>query len=79
MSDLTILFPAYQGSNPFVFVCYAHADNEAVSAELWSAHELGLNILVSGLLARNSPDPALKKLANHLEMERQPSDSFGAD
>jgi len=41
---LTALFPAYQGNDPFVFVCYAHADYEAVSAEIWALHEMGINI-----------------------------------
>ena len=41
---MTTLFPAYDGSDPFVFVCYSHADSEAVSAELTSLHEQGLNV-----------------------------------
>ena len=27
-------FPAYIGSEPYIFVCYSHADEEVVFAEL---------------------------------------------
>jgi adenylate cyclase len=37
-------FPAYVGSEPFVFVCYAHTDAARVYPELARLHEGGLNV-----------------------------------
>ncbi len=37
-------FPAYQGDEPYVFVCYSHADSETVYADLDLLNKLGLNI-----------------------------------
>ncbi|MCZ6656530.1 MAG: TIR domain-containing protein [Gammaproteobacteria bacterium] len=37
-------FSAYQGDDPFVFVCYAHADKEVVYAELEWLHTQGVNV-----------------------------------
>jgi TolB-like protein len=37
-------FPAYQGNDPYVFVCYAHEDCEVVYPEIAKLHELGINI-----------------------------------
>ncbi len=37
-------FPSYDGENPFVFVCYAHADQDVVYEEIeWLSHQ-GVNI-----------------------------------
>jgi TolB-like protein/Flp pilus assembly protein TadD len=35
---------AYSGSDPYVFVCYAHADADSVYPELQRLHESGFNI-----------------------------------
>jgi tetratricopeptide (TPR) repeat protein len=37
-------FPAYQGSEPYVFVCYSHEDSEAVLRDLAGLREQGLHI-----------------------------------
>src|SRR5690606_9368589 len=37
-------FPAYDGDGPYVFVCYAHADKQAVYAEMRWLREQGINI-----------------------------------
>ncbi len=37
-------FPAYQGDDPYIFVCYAHDDAEAVYAEITRLRGEGLNI-----------------------------------
>ena len=36
--------PAYRGDDPYVFVSYAHADNELVYPELTHLNDLGYNI-----------------------------------
>ena len=36
--------PAYQGDGPYVFVCYAHDDAEAVYAEIGWLNESGVNV-----------------------------------
>jgi pimeloyl-ACP methyl ester carboxylesterase len=37
-------FPAYKGDNDYVFVCYSHADTDAVYADLQSLRDRGLRI-----------------------------------
>jgi hypothetical protein len=37
-------FPAYNGEEPYVFVCYAHADEDVVYPEINSLHGQGINI-----------------------------------
>ena len=37
-------FPAYEGSEPYVFVCYAHADAETVYSDLKDLHSQGINL-----------------------------------
>jgi TolB-like protein/Tfp pilus assembly protein PilF len=37
-------FPAYSGSDPYIFVCYAHADAEAVYSYLVELRNAGVNI-----------------------------------
>lgn len=37
-------FPAYKGVNDYVFVCYSHADTDAVYADLQSLRDRGLRI-----------------------------------
>ena len=37
-------FPAYQGDDPYVFVCYAHEDSDVVYPELTWLHEQGVNL-----------------------------------
>ncbi|MEE9254806.1 MAG: TIR domain-containing protein [Pseudomonadales bacterium] len=37
-------FPAYQGDEPFAFICYAHDDDEVVYPELVRLREQGVNI-----------------------------------
>jgi pimeloyl-ACP methyl ester carboxylesterase len=37
-------FPAYQGDNPYVFVCYAHNDEDVVYPEIAWLREHGINI-----------------------------------
>ncbi len=37
-------FPAYQGTDPYVFVCYAHEDEDVVYPEMGWLHEQGVNL-----------------------------------
>ncbi|TDJ39734.1 MAG: toll/interleukin-1 receptor domain-containing protein, partial [Gammaproteobacteria bacterium] len=37
-------FPAYQGTDSYVFVCYAHEDSAVVYPELTWLHEQGVNL-----------------------------------
>lgn len=37
-------FPSYVGSEPYVFVCYAHSDSNAVYADLSELHNRGINL-----------------------------------
>jgi len=37
-------FPAYQGDEPYVFVCYAHEDSDIVYPEMVWLHEQGINL-----------------------------------
>lgn len=37
-------YPAYRGSEPYVFVSYAHADSEKVFAEIKRFNEVGFNV-----------------------------------
>lgn len=37
-------FPAYEGDEPFVFVCYAHEDSDLVYKELGRLHQAGFNV-----------------------------------
>ena len=37
-------FPAYQGDEPYVFVCYAHEDEGVVYPEIGWLHEQGINL-----------------------------------
>src|SRR6478609_1127848 len=37
-------FPSYHGDEPYVFVCYSHADSERVYADLVWLRECGFNI-----------------------------------
>ncbi len=37
-------FPAYKGNDPYIFICYSHADAEQVYAELSWLHDQGINI-----------------------------------
>ena len=41
---MNIPFPAYQGDEPFIFVCYAHEDADLVYAELVWLRDHGYNI-----------------------------------
>jgi tetratricopeptide (TPR) repeat protein len=44
MSELSKPFPAYEGDEPFVFVCYAHNDAKTVYADLRELDERGINL-----------------------------------
>lgn len=37
-------FPAYKGTEPFVFVCYAHSDSSAVYSDLVLLNQEGINV-----------------------------------
>ena len=37
-------FPAYQGDEPYVFVCYAHENADRVYPELQRLHDAGVRI-----------------------------------
>ena len=37
-------FPAYKGDDPYVFVCYAHDDEDVVYPEMAWLHEQGINL-----------------------------------
>ncbi|MCZ6871369.1 MAG: tetratricopeptide repeat protein, partial [Gammaproteobacteria bacterium] len=37
-------FPAYQGSDPYVFICYAHDDADEVYADIEWLHQQGFNV-----------------------------------
>ena len=37
-------FPAYQGDDPYVFVCYAHDDNGIVFPEIQWLRDQGVNL-----------------------------------
>ena len=37
-------FPAYKGDDPYVFVCYAHDDEDVVFPEMAWLHEQGINL-----------------------------------
>jgi|TARA_Y100000310_G_scaffold195356_1_gene195331 TolB-like protein len=37
-------FPAYKGDDPYIFICYAHADAEVVYPEITRLRDEGLNI-----------------------------------
>ncbi len=37
-------FPAYRGDEPYVFVCYAHEDEDEVYPEIGWLHEQGINL-----------------------------------
>ena len=37
-------FPAYQGDEPYVFVCYAHDDNGVAFPEIQWLHDQGVNV-----------------------------------
>ncbi len=37
-------FPAYKGDEPYIFVSYAHADDEIVYPEIQWLHDQGFNI-----------------------------------
>ncbi len=37
-------FPAYQGDEPYVFVCYAHDDNAVVYPEMQWLRDQGVNV-----------------------------------
>ena len=37
-------FPAYEGDQPYVFVCYAHSDSETVYADMKDLHDEGVNL-----------------------------------
>ena len=37
-------FPAYQGDQPYVFICYAHDDAELIYPELERLRDQGINI-----------------------------------
>ncbi len=37
-------FPAYKGNDPYVFVCYAHADDGIVYPEIQWLHDQGFNV-----------------------------------
>ncbi len=37
-------FPAYEGVDPYIFVCYAHDDDQAVYPDLQFLHEHNLNV-----------------------------------
>ncbi len=37
-------FPAYRGDAPYIFVCYAHADDQVVYPEIGWLHQEGVNI-----------------------------------
>lgn len=58
-------FPAYQGDDPYVFVCYSHKDAAAVYAELTWLRECGFNIWYDeGIEAGTEWS---EDLANHIE------------
>ena len=37
-------FSAYEGDEPYVFVCYAHNDSETVYADMKDLHDEGVNL-----------------------------------
>ncbi len=37
-------FPAYNGEDPYIFVCYAHDDEDVVYPEMAWLHEQGINL-----------------------------------
>ena len=37
-------FPAYQGNGPYIFVCFAHSDEDDVYPEIGWLHERGINL-----------------------------------
>ena len=37
-------FSAYKGNDPYVFVCYAHDDEDLVYPEMAWLHEQGINL-----------------------------------
>ena len=37
-------FPAYRGDEPYIFVSYAHADDEIVYPEIQWLHDQGFNV-----------------------------------
>ncbi len=37
-------FAAYRGDEPYVFVCYAHDDEDIVYPEIESLHKQGVNL-----------------------------------
>lgn len=37
-------FPAYEGSEPYIFVCYAHEDSNVVYPEIQWLNEQGVNV-----------------------------------
>ena len=44
MGELNKPFPAYQGDEPYVFVCYAHSAAKAVYADLLQLNEQVINL-----------------------------------
>ena len=43
-SEVDKLFPAYNGSEPYIFIGYAHADAEAIHPEIRRLKDAGFNI-----------------------------------
>ena len=41
---MTKPFPAYRGSDAYIFVCYAHEDAEIVYTDIALLHESGINV-----------------------------------
>jgi hypothetical protein len=44
VSELSIPFPAYEGDNPYVFVCYAHSEAKTVYGDLLALNDHGINL-----------------------------------
>ena len=64
-------FSAYQGDEPYVFVCYAHDDEGVVYPEIGWLHAHGINIwydegISAGRIWREEIGEAIKGAANVL-------------
>ena len=42
--DLDKPFVAYSGTDPYVFVCYAHKDSDSVYSDLAELNQAGINL-----------------------------------
>ena len=47
-------FPAYKGNDPYVFVCYAHADQDVVNREIRWLQEQHVNLWMAADIDREA-------------------------